>query len=298
MRIVRAVLVLTSVLFPAAHAQAQHLWWNLGGQREATCLDGEITVLATHPHIYYCGANWHPGEPAGGYCGIQHNGPRERRTIFSIWDTTPTLHPDVIEADRRTVFNRFGGEGEGSHTHMPWDWKERELFRFFVRKQPGTKPGTIDTRYDILDPGRKSWLHAATISSPEGGHRSVGTFGGGLNSFLENFAGKDREVPKVALYRLWLGSSPDRMKCLTRAHGDGTWGVLNDAYFLAEGQIDRLTAVFAKLEPEYGKPAFGSKGKDHQPITDRRVPAQVIQELTSLPCAAAVVPRSRQSLGK
>ena len=51
-------------------AQAQHLWWNLEGQKEATCLYGEITVLATHHGIYYCGANWHPGEPAGGYCGI------------------------------------------------------------------------------------------------------------------------------------------------------------------------------------------------------------------------------------
>ena len=51
-------------------AQAQHLWWNLEDQKEATCLYGEITVLATHHGIYYCGANWHPGEPAGGYCGI------------------------------------------------------------------------------------------------------------------------------------------------------------------------------------------------------------------------------------
>ncbi len=47
-------------------AKAQHLWWNLEGQKDATCLYGEITVLATHPAIYYCGANWHPGEPAGG----------------------------------------------------------------------------------------------------------------------------------------------------------------------------------------------------------------------------------------
>ena len=40
----------------------QHLWWNLDGQRDATCLYGEITVLATSPGTYYCGANRHPGE--------------------------------------------------------------------------------------------------------------------------------------------------------------------------------------------------------------------------------------------
>jgi hypothetical protein len=72
----------------SANVQAQQLWWDLQGQNDATCLYGEITVLATHPGIYYCGANWHPGEPAGGYCGIQHIGPQERQTIFSIWDTS------------------------------------------------------------------------------------------------------------------------------------------------------------------------------------------------------------------
>ena len=102
------VLVNLAVLCP--NLLAQHLWWNLEGQRDATCLYGEITVLATAPGIYYCGANWHPGEPAGGYCGIQHNGIRERRTIFSIWDTSPQLHPTTTEADPRTIFNRFGGE--------------------------------------------------------------------------------------------------------------------------------------------------------------------------------------------
>src|SRR5262245_55373952 len=64
-----------------SHGQASHLWWDLGDQRQATCLYGEITVLATYPCMYYCGANWHPGEPAGGYCGIQHNSFTERRTI-------------------------------------------------------------------------------------------------------------------------------------------------------------------------------------------------------------------------
>ncbi|MBI3721520.1 MAG: DUF3472 domain-containing protein [Fimbriimonas ginsengisoli] len=111
------------LLLPCFAVSAQHLWWNLEGQQAATCLYGEITVLATHPAVYYCGANWHPGEPAGGYCGIQHNNVSERRTIFSIWDTSPALHPSVSEADPETVHGRFGGEGEGGHTHMLWPWK-------------------------------------------------------------------------------------------------------------------------------------------------------------------------------
>ena len=100
------VFVAFAFLLIGHKAEAQHLWWNLEGQKEATCLYGEITVLATHPAIYYCGANWHPGEAAGGYCGIQHNSATEKRTIFSIWDTTPALHPNVSEADPRTVAER------------------------------------------------------------------------------------------------------------------------------------------------------------------------------------------------
>ena len=276
------------ILLLCASAQAQHLWWNLERQDDATCLYGEITVLATHPGIYYCGANWHPGESAGGYCGIQDNSTKERRTIFSVWDTSPELHPKVTAADARTVFNRFGGEGTGAHTHMLWQWNIGETFQFFVQKEPAEKPDNTDTRYYVYDRSQKKWLHSATITSPNGGKKSVTTIGGGLNSFLENFTGKNRNVPKIALYRLWLGKSPDTMKCLTRARGDGTWGQLHDAYFLAEGDTTELSAVFSQLEREYGKPVMGAKGKGLDAISDKPVPATVTEDLKRLPRANAV----------
>jgi hypothetical protein len=267
----------------ASAAQAQHLWWNLEGQKEATCLYGEITVLATHTTIYYCGSNWHPGEPAGGYCGIQHNGPQERRTIFSIWDTSPKLHPQVTASDAATVFGRFGGEGEGGHTHMPWPWKVEETFQFFVRKQPATTPDATACLYYVYDREAKKWRHSATITSPNGGKKSVATLGGGMNSFLENFSGRDRDVPKLALYRLWLGTGLDKMQCLTRARGDGKWGELHGAYFLAEGDDAKLAAVFAKLEAKYGKPDFGGKGKELAPIPNTPLAPELIKALSVRP---------------
>jgi hypothetical protein len=266
-------------------ASAQHLWWDLAGQRDATCLYGEITVLATHPAIYYCGANWHPGQPAGGYCGIQDNSAHERRTIFSIWDTTPQLHPRVTEADPDTLFGRFGGEGEGGHTHMLWPWNTNETFQFFVQKQPGTDTNTTDARYYIFDRKAGKWRHSATINSPNGGHASVATLGGGMTSFLENFLGRDRDLPKLALYRLWLGPSPDKMKCLTTARGDGTWGELHDSYFLAEGKKEALDAVFASLEKEYGKPVFGARREALPPLEAKPVPPAVVEALKNLPRA-------------
>jgi len=281
-------LAVGNILLLGANAQAQHLWWNLERQNDATCLYGEITVLATHPGIYYCGANWHPGEAAGGYCGIQDNSLKERRTIFSVWDTSPDLHPTVTAADARTVFNRFGGEGTGAHTHMVWPWKTGETFQFFVQKEPSLKADSTDMRYFVYDRSQKKWLHSATITSPNGGKKSVTTIGGGLHSFLENLTGKNRNVPKIALYRLWLGKSLDTMKCLTRARGDGTWGQLHDAYFLAEGDMAELSAVFSQLEKEYGKPVMGTKGKSLDPISDKPVPATVSADLKRLPRANEV----------
>ncbi len=286
----RLSLAAITILLLAANAQAQHLWWDLQGQYDATCIYGEITVLATHHAIYYCGANWHPGEPAGGYCGIQHNSERERRTIFSIWDTTPELHPKVTAADPKTIFNRFGGEGTGAHTHMLWPWKVGDTFQFFVHKQPG-KQDTTDARYYIYDRNQEKWLHSATITCPIGGKKSVTTIGGGVNSFLENFAGRDQAVPKLAVYRLWLGPDVGKLRCLTRAGGDGIWGQLHGAYFLAEGDKAKLDAVFAQVEQDYGKPVFGGGSKKLDPIPDKPVPADVIAALKQLPSANEVKDR-------
>jgi Domain of unknown function (DUF3472) len=269
----------------------QHLWWNLEGQRDATCLYGEITMLATSPGIYYCGANWHPGEPAGGYCGIQHNGVRERRTIFSIWDTTAQLHPTVTEADANTIFNRFGGEGEGGHMHMIWPWKTNETFQFFVHKQSGSQPDTTDTRYYVYDRAKQSWIHSATIQNPNGGKSSVSTISDGLNSFLENFLGRDKAVVKLATYRVWLGKSVDQLQCLTRAKGDGVWGQLHDEYFLAKGDKAELDHVLATLPKEYGTPVYGGGGKSLDPIASLPVPASVLAALQNLPHAGKVQDR-------
>ncbi len=273
-------------------AKAQHLWWDLAGDRDATCLYGTITVLATHTAIYYCGANWHPGEPAGGYCGIQHNSARERRTIFSIWDTAPHLHPKVTEADPDTVHGRFGGEGEGGHTHMPLAWKVGETFEFFVQKQAGTAPDTTDTRYYFRVGNKVRWRHAATIRSPNGGNMCATTIGGGLNSFLENFSGNDKSIPKLALYRLWLGKSAATLKPLTSSTGDGNWGQMHDSYFLAEGDPAKLDEVFRQLEKTYGKPTFGTRGIKLGALTAKPVPADVSRALAILPRADAIVEKS------
>jgi hypothetical protein len=200
----------------------------------------------------------------------------------------------VTQADPKTIFNRFGGEGEGAHTHMPWNWHTGDTFQFFVRKQPGATPGTTEARYYVYDRGSKKWRHSATITSPNGDRKREGRVatigGGGLASFLENFLGKDREVPKIALYRLWLGTDIDKMKSLTRASGDGTWGQLHGAYFLAEGDARKLEAAFGRLKDKYGAPVFGRQGKRLAPIPGRPL-SELKKQLKDLPKADKVPTR-------
>jgi hypothetical protein len=69
----------------------------------------------------------------------------------------------------------------------------------------------------------------------------------------------------------------------TRAGGDGTWGQLHDAYFLAEGDTAELNAVFASVEPKFGKPIFGNQGSKLAPIGDKPVPASVLKALRNPP---------------
>jgi hypothetical protein len=271
-------------------AHAQHLWWNADGQKDATCAYGQITVLVTHSNTYYCGLNWHPGEPAGGYCGIQHNSGDEKRTIFSIWDTSPALHPRVTQADEKTEHGRFGGEGEGGHTHMLWPWKIGETFEFYVTKTPGDKDSakdTTDVKYYVYDREHKKWIHSATINCPNGGHDEVKNLSSGsMAGFLENFSGEDKDAPRLATYRLWIGTSAENLKPLTHAGGDGKWGTLHDAYFLAGGSMENLNAEFAKLEKDYGKPVFGSKETKPDAISEKPMDKEVIKALKDLPTAA------------
>jgi hypothetical protein len=79
------------------------------------------------------------------------------------------------------------------------------------------------------------------------------------------------------------------MKSLTKAGGDGTWGQLGDAYFLAEGDPAALNAVFAEWKKKkYGPPILGQKGANLGPISDIRLSKKLIAALKKLPRAGEV----------
>jgi hypothetical protein len=276
-----------------ARADTEALYWHMGRQKDVTCVYGRITVLASIKNIYFCGAQW---GGVGGYSGIQDLY-SDRRTIFSIWDTSPQQHPHTSAAHAETVFNRFGGEGEGGHTHMLWDWKNGQTFQFFLRKQPGAKPDTTDTSFYGCD-ARHPWRHVATITSPNGAHARGAAFVE-LMSWIENIGGQaDFAQPKLDLVSLWIGADPAHLKRLTRSggsSGSGRWGILHGEYFLAEGSREQLAALFAKLEPKYGRPNFGVDGQELAPLADTPLAEETLRELSHLPQSPATKESRRGS---
>ncbi len=275
------VALLVALAVCTAVSQAQYLYWKLPkGTPPVTAVYGEIQVLATSPMIYYCGLNWWPSAAAGGYAGIQDND-SEKRAIFSIWDTTKELHPETVATDPRIKATRFKGEGTGAHNHLVYDWKVGQTFRYYITKRPDpTGQNTMVTTY-FFDEGVRRWVMMASVRSPIGEKaKSVTTFGGVLNSFLENYGGnnhqgRDRQAPKLALYRLWAGTKPDDLAPVTSSSGKGKWGVLNGSFFLAEGDDDALKPYFT------GDVVFGEQAVV-QTIPAKPIPSEILASLRRL----------------
>ncbi len=284
MHITRQSLVVSiftaSILWPTP-SKAQHLIWNYKpSTTQYTSLYGEVQVFASNQTIYFCGCNWWPGSAAGGYTGIQEADQGRHLMIFSIWDTSKDLHPTVVQQDQRTQSNRFGGEGTGAHTHLDYDWKIGRTYRFYAKKGPDSTGKNTLTRVFFYDEGLKEWVKEATISNPIGGFDSVTSFGGMLNSFLENWSGREREKPKLAVYRLWLGTSAADLASVNSSGGDGKWGLLNGSFYLAEGADDALKPVFQAAKGAHGAQIEG--GKETLTTSDKPLSAHLKRELANL----------------
>lgn len=158
---------------------------------------------------------------------------------------------------------------------MLWDWKTGEVFRFCIRKSPFKIRDATDCQYFVVDRLSGKWQLSATITSPNGGKKTVGTIGPALASFLENFGGVDKAFPKIATYCLWTGPDDQHISRLTHASGDGKWGRLGNSFFLAEGDDQALTTAFARIPTEVGSPQFGDS-KSNFKLDDAPVPRAVL----------------------
>lgn len=276
----------------AQNSSGGHLNWYsptqpIPTEEKRAFIYGEMEVLASGPEIYFCGIQW-DNSPATGYCGIQEYANHTRHTIYSVWDTGPKLPSAFVEGDAQTHHAHPHGTVEDAEgTRVDYNWQVGKVFQFALRKEPNKSGRNALTTFYFFDEQRKKWVSQATVASAVSDKGFGSTFGILVCSFLENWSGAHREIPKLCLYRLWAGTSLDDLKFVRKASGDGHWGILNDSYYLAEGNDAALDALIAKNSNAKNNMIRVKDKKKVLTIPDRALAPETVKALKALPIPAA-----------
>ncbi len=189
----------------------------------------EVTVKTDPVWSYYMACGF-----SRGYFGIQVNSPTERRIIFSVWDSgSEAVDRSKVNAEDRVqllgkgtdvVADSFGNEGTGGHSHLVYNWKTGDTYRFLIAAQPDG----AHTSYSgyFFFPEKQKWELIARFRAPKDGR-----YLSGLYSFNENFGGANGEKQRLAQFgNQWVKTA------------DGTWTELTTARFTHDGtgKEDRL----------------------------------------------------------
>ena len=131
---------------------------------------GEATVEKSTPGSYYAVIGF-----SCGYCGIQELKDGRKIAIFSVWDPGDPFDfgakADGVDERIRTKnlyagagveISRFGGEGTGGKSMMPFDWKVGETCRFAVNVRKDGAHRAAFTGYVWRD---GAWFKIATFST-------------------------------------------------------------------------------------------------------------------------------------
>jgi hypothetical protein len=169
-------------------------------------------------HTYYSAISGY-----GYYCGLQTNSKKEKRIIFSVWDSAngnnnQKLAPGstravLIAAAPHVIYNRFGNEGSGVHTHYIYDWSEDSTYKFLLHTVPDLISNT--TTITLFVELKRNWEMIAKIRRPE----NI-SFEKAFSSFMEDFSSKDDVHRRSASFQnQWV------------CKRSGEWVEINKAYF-------------------------------------------------------------------
>ncbi len=224
----------------------------------------EVVPEKTSAGTYFCALGFDMG-----YFGIQDLGDGKKIAIFSVWEPGDPFdfkaHPDQIPADKRVgmlekgegvIDGRFGGEGTGGQSKLPFDWEIGKPTKFFVQAKPVGE--FTEFTGHIFDPTQNKWRLMATFRT-----HSKGIPLQGLYSFVEDFR-RDFESAKIvhrASYSNgWVLDLEGKWQPMlnTRFTGDSTpsinvdAGPIADGFFLQTGgdTVQNTTKLWAKMTRE------------------------------------------------
>ncbi|MCC6360668.1 MAG: DUF3472 domain-containing protein [Phycisphaerales bacterium] len=218
----------------------------------------ELTVRTDPVHSFYMACGFHRG-----YFGIQVNSVTGRRIIFSVWDAGNEANDrgKVRDEDRvkllakgeGVVANDFGGEGTGGHSHLVFDWKTGQTYRFLLTAEPDGD-ATVYAAYFYF-PARSAWGLIARFRAPKDGK-----YLRGLHSFNENFWGSNGQLQRmVEIGPPWIRTVDEKWHQLTHAkfthdptgrddRRDYGAGVVNGRFYLSNGGFTKTPLREGKEE--------------------------------------------------
>lgn len=256
-------------LKPRRNSASVHIWYPVGEDTE--WFYNEVTAEEDPLATYYMACGF-----SRGYFGMQVNGPRERRIIFSIWDSgneavdrsrvAPEDQVQLLAKGEGVYASGFGNEGTGGHSHWVYPWKTHVAQKFLVHAEPKGAM-TIYTAY-FWASEEGGWRLIASFSAPHDGKLLRG-----LYSFVEDFNGDNGNLKRKALYGpAWIHTTARGWEPLVTARftHDGTggkdridydFGIENDRYFLQNGG-------FQGASPETGATMHFDRSDWTAPVVD------------------------------
>ncbi|GLH74717.1 hypothetical protein GETHLI_32190 [Geothrix limicola] len=189
---------------------------------ESLAFYNEVKVEKTALGTYFMVCGWKDG-----YFGIQEGYDGHRQIIFSVWDAYKGDDPGAVPDGQRVILRhqdpevrvgRFGGEGTGGQSFLPFPWKVGVTYRFMV----SAKPIGRRTEFSgwVFDPARKAWRKLVTFSTVTEGRALKDYY-----SFVEDFK-RDRASTKLVRQAAY---GPGWALGL-----EGEWRLLDRAKFTAD----------------------------------------------------------------
>ena len=205
---------------PRKNAASVHLLYPLDDSMKAVTFYNEVTIPkdADVLHTYFMACGF-----ARGYFGMQVNSTTERRVIFSVWDAGNEAvdRNKVNEENKVTLMAKgenvfvdgFGNEGTGGHSHLVYNWKAGETYKFLVTAS--TDSATVTTSYAgyFFIPEEQKWKLIACFKAPRDGKPLRK-----LYSFVEDFDGNNGQLFRKANFgNQWIRRENGDWKEITQS---------------------------------------------------------------------------------
>ena len=247
---------------PRRNAASVHLLYPLDDSMQVVSFYNEVTVPkdADPLYTYFMACGF-----ARGYFGMQVNSPTERRIIFSVWDAGNEAvdrkkvndeNKVQLMAKGENVFaDDFGNEGTGGHSHLVYNWKAGETYKFLVTASADSATATTSYAGYFFIPEEQRWKLIACFKAPKDGKPLRK-----LYSFLENFGGNNGQLLRKAYFgNQWIRRENGEWKEITESKfsydatgkaGDRIdygGGVENYTFYLWNGGFKPSTTKFGDL---------------------------------------------------